>query len=320
MLLVVDKSLSMNQTPEGYSSNKWLALRTALEEAFTGAEGSINFGLDLYPAVAAENCEMPTAEDIVVSVQSGADSAPLILAELEETAPSGGTPTAAALTRALEYFTTGEGQALKGEKYVLLATDGGPNCNTELSCEAATCTLNIEDKCPPNTNCCDPGVDAEGPSKCLDEDASVAAVAALAAEGIKTFVVGIPGTEAYAETLDLLAAESGITNPASPPDYFAVAADGDVGGLSDVLKTITTELIRSCRLQLEEEPPSRNEIFVVVDGALITRDDTDGWRLDDSDDSNPPVVEIVGAACEQLEADGAEYINISYLCPDFEPH
>jgi len=170
---------------------------------------------------------MPEIEDIVVPIQSG--GAALILEELGNTAPSGGTPTAAALTRALEYFTTGEGASLAGEKYVLLATDGGPNCNEDLTCAAATCTLNIEDKCPPNTNCCDAAVDPVGPTKCLDEDASVAAVAALAAEGIKTFVVGIPGTEAYADTLDLLAAESGVANPGAPPDYFAVPADG--GGL-----------------------------------------------------------------------------------------
>src|SRR5688572_29585509 len=63
MLLVVDKSLSMNQTPDGFASNKWLALRTALETTFADAEASINFGLDLYPAVEAENCEMPSSAD-----------------------------------------------------------------------------------------------------------------------------------------------------------------------------------------------------------------------------------------------------------------
>jgi hypothetical protein len=31
-------------------------------------------------------------------------------------------------------------------------------------------------------------------------------------------------------------------------------------------------------------------------------------------------VELAGAACEQVEAGSVEYINISYGCPDFEPH
>jgi hypothetical protein len=323
MLLVVDKSASMDQTPPDFSSTKWDALYTALETTFGDAAGNINFGLDLYPAVEAETCEMPSSEEIVVPIQSGGDV--LILDELGTTDPSGGTPTAAALERALDYFTTGEGASLKGEKFVLLATDGGPNCNKDLTCGPEACTLNIEDKCPANTNCCDPvdSNDPDGQEKCLDEDASVAAVAALAAAGIKTFVVGIPGTEAYAATLDLLAAESGVTNPGAPPDYFAVSADGsDAGGLSDVLKTITTELIRSCRLELEEVPPNTRELYVVVDGELIVRDDPDGWQLLDPDDdiSTPPIVEMTGALCERIENEGVGYINISYGCPDFEPH
>jgi hypothetical protein len=322
VLLVVDKSLSMKQTPPGFDSNKWDALYTALEATFADAEANINFGLDVYPAIEAETCEMPSTADIVVPIQSGAPAT--ILSEIENTTPSGGTPTAAALARALEYFENGEGAALKGEKFVLLATDGGPNCNTNLSCDPEACTLNIENKCPANTNCCDPvdSGDPDGREKCLDEDASMAAVAALAEKGIKTFVVGIPGTEAYAATLDLLAAESGVTNPDAPPDYFAVTADGSgAGGLSDVLKTITTELIRSCRLELEENPPALRNLFVVVDGVEAKRDDPDGWQLvDDNDPTTPPIVELTGALCEQVENEGVEYINISYGCPDFEPH
>jgi hypothetical protein len=318
VLLVVDKSLSMNQTPTGFDANKWDALHAALAATFDAASANLSLGLDLYPRVAAANCEMPTSEDIVVSIQAGTDAAPLILAELEDTAPSGGTPTAAALTRALDYYTTGAGMDLRGERYVLLATDGGPNCNADLTCEAATCTLNIENKCPANMNCCDAALDPEGPTKCLDEDASIDAVAALTAAGIKTFVVGIPGTEDYAATLDLLAAESGVTNPDAPPDYFAVSADGGDGGLSAVLGAIATEIISSCRLPLEENPPDLSQIFVVVDGQLVQRDDADGWQLDR--DTSPPTVELTGAACDQVEAGGVEYINISYGCPDFEPH
>jgi hypothetical protein len=318
VLLVVDKSLSMNQTPLGFDSSKWDALRAALAATFDAAGANLSLGLDLYPRAAADNCEMPTSEEIVVSIQAGTDAGPLILAELADTPPSGGTPTAAALTRALDYYTTGAGMDLRGERYVLLATDGGPNCNAELTCEAATCTLNIEKKCPANMNCCDAALDPEGPTKCLDEDASIDAVAALTAAGIKTFVVGIPGTEDYAATLDLLAAESGVTNPDAPPDYFAVSADGGDGGLSAVLGAIATEIISSCRLPLEENPPDLSQIFVVVDGQLVERDDADGWQLDR--DTSPPTVELTGAACEEVEAGEVEYINISYGCPDFEPH
>jgi hypothetical protein len=119
VLLVVDKSLSMNQTPTGFDSNKWDALYAALAATFDAAGASLSLGLDLYPMVAADNCEMPTSEEIVVSIQAGTEAGPLILAELADTPPSGGTPTAAALTRALDYYTTGAGMDLRGERYVL---------------------------------------------------------------------------------------------------------------------------------------------------------------------------------------------------------
>ena len=325
VLLVVDKSLSMDDTPEGFATKKWAALQTALTATFTQTKAKISFGLDLYPysgtsgQALSNSCEMPTSDGIVVPVEAGTKSAPLILAALKANPPSGGTPTAAALARADDYFTSGAGKALKGEKYVLLATDGGPNCNGDLTCAAATCTVNMDGKVcgPAGTNCCDPKVDKLGPTNCLDEDASVAAVAALAKHGIKTFVVGIPGTEAYADTLDALAAKSGVTNPDAPPAYFAVSAKAGATGLSNVLERITTGLVTSCRLQLEAVPPVLNDVYVVIDGVEIKHGDADGWDYDDS--VSPPAVVIKGATCDKLETDGAQYINVSYGCPDFDP-
>ena len=40
--------------------------------------------------------------------------------------------------RAYDYFTTGAGKSLSGDRFVLLATDGGPNCNPSLTCTTAT--------------------------------------------------------------------------------------------------------------------------------------------------------------------------------------
>lgn len=326
VLLVVDKSLSMEDTPAGFDSDKWTALRSALEATFEETEAKISFGLDLYPysgtsgEALEDSCDMPSSSAIVVPVQAGTEATPLILQALDDNPPSGGTPTAKALARAHEYYTSGAGKSLKGAKYVLLATDGGPNCSadTSITCEAATCTVNMDGKdC--GGNCCDPDKDPDGPSKCLDDAASIQAVADLAADGIKTFVIGIPGTEAYAETLDALADESGVENPDAPPSYFAVSAEGGAEGLANVLSKVTTGLITSCQLQLEEEPPNINDVFVVIDGELISKDVEDGWAESDPATS-PPTIVIQGATCEKLESEGAEYINVSYGCPNFDPH
>ena len=326
VLLVVDKSGSMKDTPDGFDSDKWTALRSALEAAFDETKAKISFGLELYPysgksgQALSDSCQMPAGDAVVVPVQGGAKAAPLILGALDDNPPEGGTPTAAALSRAYAYFKSGAGKALKGEKYVLLATDGGPNCSADesISCGAASCTVNMDGLCPGKLNCCDAKLDPEGPSKCLDDAASVQAVADLADAGIKTFVIGIPGTEAYADTLDALAAQSGVENPDAPPAYFAVSAKGGVDGLTSVFQRITTGLITSCRLQLEGEPPNINDVFVVIDGVLIKKGEADGWR-ESAPPTSPPTLEIQGATCDKLEAEGAEYINVSYGCPNFEP-
>lgn len=325
VLLVVDKSLSMDDKPSGFADSKWTALRGALDTTFSQTKAKISYGLDLYPysgksgQTLADSCQMPTATAaVVVPVQAGTKAAPLILAALDANPPSGGTPTAAALTRAYNYFSTGAGKGLTGERYVLLATDGGPNCNGELTCEAATCTVNMDGKCPGNLNCCDAKVDKLGPTNCLDQDASVAQVTQLLAKAnVKTIVVGIPGTEAYAETLNALAAESGVTNPDAPPGYFAVSADSGAEGLSEALQGITTGLVKSCELHLEEEPPG-DDLYVVIDGVVLPRDADEGWDFQ-TPRTSPPVLEIRGAACHKLETEGAQYVNVTYGCPDLRP-
>jgi hypothetical protein len=321
VLLVVDKSLSMNNQPEGFDTDKWTALRGALEGALDATADRLSYGLDLYPykgssgATPEGSCQVPEGDDVVVEVQAGTDAAPLILAALDDSPPGGATPTAAALAHAHAYFMTGAGKDLQGEKYVLLATDGGPNCNNDLTCTAASCTVNMDGLCGPNINCCDEELDPDGPGKCLDEDASVAAVAALAEDGIKTFVVGIPGTEAYSDTLDLLAAESGVENPGAPPAYFAVSAEGGVEGLAGVLQDITTGLITTCRLALENKPLDAKQIYVFIEGEQIPRDDPDGWRYE----IDPPTIVLEGATCEQVETEGVEAVDIRYYCPGTEP-
>jgi hypothetical protein len=330
LLLVVDRSGSMNIKPEGFDGQtKWAVLQAALAATLGEVESKLSLGVDLYPysgtsgGTLTDACQMPSAEAVVVPVQNGEDAAPLILAALMGNEPEmgGQTPTALALTRAKEYYTTGAGKSLEGEKYVLLATDGGPNCSADaaLRCDGATCTVNLDQGVDPQQNLCDPELDPDGPSKCLDDAASIQAVTELADVGIKTFVIGIPGTEAYAGTLDALAEQSGVENPDAPPSYFAVSAAGGVDGLTDVLTRVTTGLITSCKLQLEEEPPNIDDVFVVIDGLLLEQGAADGWQESDPATS-PPTIEIQGATCGKLESDGAEYINVSYGCPNFDPH
>jgi hypothetical protein len=163
------------------------------------------------------------------------------------------------------------------------------------------------------TNCCDAKVDPAGPGKCLDDGATLAMVAELAKADVKTFVVGIPGTEAYGQTLGTLAEAGGVANPHAPPSYFAVSATGGVKALSQVLTNITTGLITTCSLVLSETPPDYEQINVVIDGKTIAEGSADGWALDVT--STPPVILLQGTTCETVRTSGAERLSITFGCP-----
>jgi hypothetical protein len=315
VLLVIDKSSSMTNRG-GFSESKWLTLTAALEAAIEETRERVSYGLEFFPFAddpdaEPTTCETPASGGPLVPIAdlAGADE---VLSALASYEPSGGTPTAAALKRAGEYFADGEGASLKGDKYVLLATDGGPNCDAELRCEAETCTINMEGlDCA--GNCCDPDKDPEGPTSCLDEGGTVAAVEALADAGVKTFVVGIPGTEFYAETLDRIAVAGLAPNQAGGSKYYRVTADGDAEGLTELLIEITSGVIRSCSLQLEEDPPALDKINVEIDGEVVAQSGDDGWELDDT--TSPPTLVLKGETCRVLEQEGAASIEVTFGCP-----
>jgi hypothetical protein len=321
ILLVIDKSGSMKDPLGGTS--RWNAMKMALGAALDKVKGNISFGLEFFPngPNAQQVCDVPAGEAaIVLPIGAGTTTVPQIVQAFDTNQPAGGTPTAAALARAYDYFTAGAGKALTGDRYVLLATDGGPNCNPSLTCTTATCTLNLDAPqrtCGPRmadgtaANCCDAKL-PNGSSNCLDDAATATQIAKLAAAQVKTFVVGIAGTEAYAKSLDQFAVAGGVTNPDAPPSYFAVTESGGVAGLTAVFSAITTRLITTCRLQLQSEPPDPMQLNVSVDGTLVPLG-ANGWHLDTS--TTPPTIVLDGALCSKVQVSGASSVQIVYGCP-----
>lgn len=318
VLLVIDKSGSMTDRPEGFALDKWTAMKEALGSALSSAPSTVRFGLLLFPRAVAQTiplqcdgelcCEVPGANE-AVSVGVGSDRIDAVGQALSETSPGGGTPTAAALAQALDYYVQGEGLALEGERYVLLATDGGPNCNPELSCDSDLCTPNLDGaaQCA-GANCC------QGAGEfCLDDAGVTQQIEALKAAGIATFVVGIPGSESYTTYLDAFARAGGVPQQGTDHDYFAVSAQSGVSGLTGVLKGITTQLLRSCEVALTTPPGLPSLVNVAIDCEVLSKEGaTSGW---DFDDTNAPTRVILrGAACDDIKASGAHRIDVVYGC------
>ena len=324
ILLVIDRSGSM--TPAPPALDKWSALKMALPLALEPVKGGISFGLMLFPnnlatpipaACTSECWDMPAGESaVVVPVGAGATTLPAIITKLNDK-PSGGTPTYEALKQAREYFVSGGGKDLPGEKYVLLATDGGPNGGSA-GCQQETCTVNMDrnefgvDK----PNYCNPSLVPDGLRSCLDDTRTVAEIAAMAAGGVKTFVIGIPGTEPYVPTLDAMAAAGGVPASTTSPKYFQVSGAGVVAGIQQVFESITRGLIKTCRQQLQSNPPVPGLLNVYVDNQVVGyRPDggVDGWYLDSS--TQPATVVLTGAVCSKVETTGASSVKVVYGCP-----
>jgi len=322
LLLVIDRSGSMTATPEGFDDDKWTTMVDSLNTALDGINGQMSVGLQFFPDASVEEengCGVPGGSSISVPVSGGADAVGDVKAALEasENAPSGNTPTATALALAHEYFTSGAGADLEGENYVLLALDGGPNCNPGLTCAADSCTANIDGICPvPNDgSCCSEQEDPELNLLCLDGDRSVAQVQALAEAGITTFVVGIPGSDqdAYQVVLDALAVEGGAPASNESPKYYQVT---DAEELSDTLIALTSDLVTSCELLLESTPPDLMKVNVFVNGEVVPSLGDDGWEYDRS--TSPPTIVIKGETCATIETEGVESVSVEFGCPTID--
>lgn len=335
MLIVLDKSGSMDTTPTGFDQTKWSATKTALSAALEGSTEQVRYGLLMYPystgTVAIPSdcgtrcCELPTssADAVNVPVAEAKTSVPEITDKLDETKPSGGTPTAAALKAAYDYYVTGSGGILEGDKYVLLATDGAPNCNAEHeACEAATCTANIDaasgSSCGGTiANCCEAAYASAGagPSACVDDMAVLGQIEELAKAGIKTFVVGIPGTENYKSYLTKFAEAGGVPDPQNQAlAYYEVTADAGVDGLTKTFKGITETLVRDCDIKLGKAPLDPKMLNVAVECTTLPQSAGEVINWEYNGDADDPTITIKGTTCDTIEAQGVTRVDVIEGC------
>jgi hypothetical protein len=215
-------------------------------------------------------------------------------------APLGGTPTAATL-RALTTKLT----ALPGKTIVLLATDGGPNCNASTSCGVDECISNIEGRqCDPFANCCAPD-GPDGPQNCIDRVDTVSAIEELAASGVDVYVIGVTGSEIYGDVLDDMALAGGVPQFVSP-FYYKV---DNLDTLGSVLSRIASVVV-SCEFDLTDPPEEQGLTNVYLDGQLVPYDAVDGWYW-----RSPSVVELRGAPCERLKNGKVKQVQIVSGCP-----
>lgn len=326
VLLVVEKSGSMADPLGGTQLSKWLALNSALTTTLAGAPGRVSFGLELFPGAnvtdqSADLCAVPDAATAIdVPIGDVSTTAPLIVDALAATQPGGGSPASAALARAYDYFTTGAGKDLTGERYVVLVTDGGPNCNSASQpCASDHCTVNLDGQCglSGGASCC---AVIRTANQCVDDVEVLTQLRNLAGAGVPTFVVGLAGTEPYAAFFDAFAVAGGKPASATSPRYYAVPATGGVSALTSVLESITRAVDRSCTVQLVVDPPAPELLNIAIDcevvpavvGAGGAGGATGGWQVDTS--TTPVSILFDGSVCDYVRSGGAQRIDVIFGC------
>lgn len=283
--LVIDRSGSMLEPGSNPALTKWQELNAAVDPVLTQFEGAIDFGLTMYPTDAECGVTGP-------QVKFGPHNRGAIMSRLTAATPAGGTPTAAALNNAAASLralgTTG------AQKLIILATDGGPNCNYFLSASpSCSCSLsNLALCCTNYPQQCVWG------KNCLDDAHVLEVIDALHTQGIDTVVIGLPGSGAYSSLLDMMAVQGGRPNTGATYYYAA----NNQAELQAALQTIAVSVI-SCEIDLQEAPEIPDGVKIYIDGHEVPRDSNNGWSYNDNTHLK---ITLHGTACGTLQ-DGQKH-------------
>jgi len=314
LYFLLDRSGSMNESiPGTFLLDRFGAARNAIELVLRDIGHRVNFGASVFPEHPQEcgpGMEVHvTAPGDPVSFALAHENGPQLdslVFDLLRITPQGVTPTSAALTGLHDTLV-----GLPGETFLFLLTDGAPNCNEALGCGADQCTANIEQLpysasqvCNDSINCCSTSI--FGPLACLDAQATTDAVTALHDDGVTTFVIGMPGTEAYETLLGELAQAGGAAREQEP--FYYPVADSDE--LLETLKSLGGQVSLSCTIELNEIPPDPDRVNVFLDDTLIAYDEEEGWAW-----QGESTVELHGEACALATNGQVLQIQVVAGCP-----
>jgi hypothetical protein len=308
VLILLDQSGSM-ETAFG-ADTRYQAVTALLSDMVASYANHLRFGLQEMPG--GEICGPQPNLGCCVSppsIVTAPNNAQALLATLGAAGVlDGNSPTAAALKAAHAYFD-GLDDGVEN-RYVLLATDGAPNCTLGGQ------LLNADTFDSQGTRIAGPCFDA------LKE------VNDLVADGVDVIVLGVDSDlgddlDGQLGCLDALGHAGGAEASPGSPAFYSVS---DPRPLQLKLEQIFGGVTRmSCSLSLPNAVPVSSSITVSLDGQSIPLDVTDasggesgdGWYLDTT--QIPPAVRITGAYCDQIERFDVATIRARYDCELIPP-
>ena len=295
ILIVQDKSLSMVQQPNGCccgtaqtgctpgdvcngntacgAMSKWSQVSAAIDMVVMATQASVNWGLVFF---GSDNmCGVNAQPNVPIALNNYT----AISQAYANNQPASYTPTDAAVTAAVAYMRTLQDN---NPKYLLLATDGLPNCMS-------------------------------GDSTADDSPGTVTAVANAEAAGFPVFVIGIGNTMGTA-TLNMLAIAGGEPQIGSADgnSFYEVNSTADLqAALNEIVKRAT-----SCTIPLASVTGKLDKVAVSASDSHgnrveIVQDSTNGWSYTDATMTS---IVLAGTACANLQDGSYSDLQFIYTC------
>ncbi|MCA9705111.1 MAG: hypothetical protein KDK70_04575 [Myxococcales bacterium] len=280
LLILLDRSGSMDGDVPGTGMNRWEVAREAIFQVTDQFNDSIDFGLATYSSCLPGGC---SAGSIVVPILPV--NAMLIQDFLGNTVGQG----------------SANGMAANPDGTIrYLCDSGNPETSTGVSLNALVGEASLQD--PARTNAVLLLTDGGESSECTGSIDGPGGAANLLAQPVpvQTFAVGMGG--ASLAQLEQIAMAGGTGQP-----YFADQPADLQMALAAIAASVT-----SCTFQLGEVPPDANEIYVFFDDdpAGVPVDAANGWTYDPATNT----ITFHGTACQAIQDGTVVEIDIVYGC------
>ena len=292
ILIVLDRSLSMK--PDDGSVNRWDPSVAAIKTITSNLQARVAFGLMTFSGDGGGggrggggNLSCGAGR---VNVDIEENTAGAIAQALDRIQPAGATPTAVTMQAADDYLRNYQGgpDDRPAPTYVLLVTDGAPNCTNGI---------------PPMGN-----ASAVGSQEPAQVDATVAVIEQMAGRGFKTYVLGYDtqNDPTLRDALDRMARAGGTGDNAHRPV-------GDEQSLVSTFQSITGNVL-GCDFVLDEPVLDASYVRVLFDGKQLNVGDANGWALS----GDKRTVTLQGRACTAAKQEG-HTISVSVECVPVGP-
>lgn len=278
VLIVLDRSTSMKRG----EINRWDPSVNGLKAITSALASSVRFGLMVFPGTIAGDATascVPGSLEVPLALNNAAAlSERLDTLELAVSTPT--APTLEVAHIVLKSRRAQRGTRL-GPAYVILVTDGSPNCAT------------------------DGDVSSEAGGNPAAVEQARRAIDAMSKDGIKTFVLGYD-TEADPRLKPIL---DSLARAGGTGDTTHRAVDNEAG-LTAAFRDITGIAV-GCAFNLSKPPLDTNHVIVNLAGAPLQGGDADGWSLG----PDGRTLSIQGKACDLLSnGDDDPVLEVGVRC------